>query len=307
MRRLLTSVSLAVLGSLVGFPGAAVAQNSKVSVRLVDSLSTGSSQPRDTFSAALASPLIWHNHVVADRGAHVIGRVTQVVSSGWFKRPALITLSLGTAEGRSGSIPLQTGDLTIKADSHVQRNLLVIGGSSAAGAAIGGVAGGGKGAAIGAAAGAGAGTLGAYLTGKQEIVIPAETLLTFHISSVTISPQELAKLQSVASRNEPVYAPVEPYPVIVERRSHYHHHGDEDDDEEENEHEDHDCRCSPERIEVVFITNHRANVAVFWPHRVERVILMGDDLDDILEPLSERTHVSVEIIRPTIRIRRDDD
>ena len=240
---------------------------------------------------------------MADRGAHVIGRVTQVVSSGWFRRPALIPLSLGTAETRSGSIPLQTGDLTIKADSHAERNLLVIGGSSAAGAVIG-AAGGGKGAAIGAAAGAGGGTLGAYLTGKQEIVIPAETLLTFHVSSVTISPKELARLQSVAPRNEQVDAPAEPYPVIVERRSRYYRHGD-DDDEDENEHED--CRCSPERIEVVFITNHRANVAVFWPHRVQHVILVGDGLDDILEPLSERTHVSVEIIRPRIRIRRDDD
>src|SRR5260370_13325051 len=106
----------------------------------------------------------------------------------------MITLSLGTAEVRSGSIPLQTGDLTIKADSHAQRNLLVIGGSSAAGAVIGGAAGGGKGAALGApaGAGAGAGTLGAYLTGTQESVIPAETILTIHLSSVTINPPELA-------------------------------------------------------------------------------------------------------------------
>jgi len=44
-----------------------------------------------------------------------------------------------------------------------------------AGAAIGGAAGGGKGAAIGALVGAGAGTARAYLTGKREIVLPAET------------------------------------------------------------------------------------------------------------------------------------
>jgi hypothetical protein len=304
MRRLLTSVSLGVLALLVGLPGTATAQNSTVSVRLVDSLSTGSSQPRDTFSATLASPLIWRNHVVADQGAHVTGRVTQVVSSGWFKRPALITLSLGTAQGRSGSFPVQTGDLTIKADSQAKRNLLIIGGTAAAGAAIGGAAGGGKGAAIGTAAGAGAGTLGAYLAGNQEIVIPSETLLTFHVSSVTIGPKELARLQPAAPRNEPVYAPVESYPVIVERRRHYDHHRHYNDDDGENE--DREFQY-PQRINVIFISDHRAKVAVYWPERTEYLYLRGDDLDDILDPLSDRIHISVALIRPRIIIKQHDD
>jgi len=87
------------------------------------------------------SPLIWHNRIVADQGAHVTGRVTQVVSAGWFNRPAVIALSLGTARARSGSFPIQTGDLTIKADSNAKRNLLIIGGTAALGAAAGGGAG----------------------------------------------------------------------------------------------------------------------------------------------------------------------
>ncbi len=61
MRRLLASVSLGVLCLFAGLAGPAAAQNSTVSVRLVDSLSTGSSQRGDTFNATLASPLIWHN------------------------------------------------------------------------------------------------------------------------------------------------------------------------------------------------------------------------------------------------------
>lgn len=305
MKGILRSVPLSLLGLLVSLPGTAAAQNSTVSVRLMDTLSTGSSQRGDTFSATLASPLIWQNRVVADQGAHVTGRVTQVVSSGWFKRPALITLSLGTAQARSGLFPVQTGDLTIKADSQAKRNLLIIGGTAAVGAAIGGAAGGGKGAAIGAAAGAGAGTVGAYVAGNQEIVLPSETLLTFHVSSVTISPKELARLQSAAPRNEPVYAPVEPYPVVVRR----HHHGDDDEDgDDQGEYEKHHYRRRyPERIEVIFISDHRAKVGICWPERTEYVYLRGDDLDEILEPLSERIHVSVAIIRPRIRIKRDDD
>ncbi len=56
-----------------------------------------------------------------------------------------------------------------------------IGGGAGLGALIGGLAGGGKGAAIGALAGAGAGTAGTAFTGNKDIVIPAETLLTFKL------------------------------------------------------------------------------------------------------------------------------
>ena len=304
MKGIVKSVRLGVLGLLVSLPGTVVAQNSTVSVRLMDTLSTASSQRGDTFSGTLASPLIWQNHVVAGQGAHVTGRITQVVSSGWFKRTALITLSLGTAQARSGSFPVQTGDLTIKADSQAKRNLLIIGGTAAAGAAIGGAAGGGKGAAIGAGAGAGAGTVGAYIAGNQEIVLTSETLLTFHVSSVTISPKELARLQSVVPRNEHVYEPVESYPVIVQRR----HHGDDDENEEDHEGDEHHHRVRyPDRIDVTFISDHRARVGICWPERTEYVYLRGDDLDEILEPLSEHIHVSVEIVRPRIRMKRDDD
>ncbi len=58
----------------------------------------------------------------------------------------------------------------------------MIGGGTGLGAIIGGIAGGGKGAAIGALAGAGAGTAGATMTGKRDISIPAETVLSFKLS-----------------------------------------------------------------------------------------------------------------------------
>src|SRR5260370_15039893 len=243
MKRFLIFVSLGALALWGGCRRTAAAQSCRVWVRLVDSLSTGSRQQGDTFNARLASPLIWRNRIVADRGAHVTGRVSQVVSPGWFKRPAVITLSLGNAQGRSGSFPVQTGDLTIKADSQAKRNLLIIGGTAALGAAIGGASAGGKGAAIGAAAGGGAGTLGAYLAGNQAIVLPSEPLLTFHVSSVTITPSEWARPQFAAPavpRNEPGYQVVESYPVVVERRR--HHHDEEDDDDDEHEQGEHHYR-----------------------------------------------------------------
>jgi hypothetical protein len=57
----------------------------------------------------------------------------------------------------------------------------MIGGGGGVGALIGGLAGGGKGAAIGAVAGAGAGTAGTAFTGNKEIVLPAESALSFKL------------------------------------------------------------------------------------------------------------------------------
>jgi hypothetical protein len=288
--------------------GAAAAQTpTTVTVRLVDTLSSGSNQPGDTFMGTLATPLVINDHIVAEKDARIIGQVREVVSSGRLKRPALIVLRLNTLEAGSGGVPLQTGDLTVKADSHASRNLLIIGGTAAAGAAIGGAAGGGKGAAIGALAGASAGTAGAYLTGKREIVLPSETLLTFHVTSVTISPKELARLQRVAPEAESAQRTPEAFSsetqTVVLRRYRYVD-DDDDDDQGEDEHEHRFDR--PRRIDVVFLNGHHVEVVIQWRARTEQLMLRGDDLDDILEPLAQRSKISVEFLRPRVRVIRED-
>jgi hypothetical protein len=70
------------------------------------------------------------------------------------------------------------------------RDVALIGGGAAAGAVLGGVAGGGKGAAIGGVIGAGAGTATAYFTGKKEIVLPVETILTFNVAANSLPQPE---------------------------------------------------------------------------------------------------------------------
>ncbi len=57
----------------------------------------------------------------------------------------------------------------------------MIGGGAGLGTALGAFAGGPAGALIGAGAGAAVGTTGAYLTGKKNITLPAETALTFRL------------------------------------------------------------------------------------------------------------------------------
>ena len=302
MKRIPVTLSLGLLLVLSSLRGTAAAQTpTTVSVRLVDTLSSGSSQPGDTFTGILASPLVVNNHMVAEKDARIIGQVREVVTSGRLKRPALITLSLNTVQAPSGRFPMQTGDLTIKADSHAIRNLLIIGGTAGAGAAIGGAAGGGKGAAIGLLAGGGAGTAGAYLTGKREIILPPETLLTFHVTSVTISPKEMARLQHFAPEAGSGQRTTDAYSsdtqTVVVRR--YRYEDDEDDDDQgEDEHRfEH-----PRRIDVVFLSGHHVGVVILWPGRTERLTLRGDDLDEILEPLSEHTKLSVDVLRARVKI-----
>jgi hypothetical protein len=64
-----------------------------------------------------------------------------------------------------------------------KRSAAMIGGGGGGGALIGGLAGGGKGALIGGLVGAGAGTAGAAFTGNKDITIPAESVVTFTLTS----------------------------------------------------------------------------------------------------------------------------
>jgi len=326
MRKAIFAVFAALLLALIGFAPVAGAQTevrSAVSIRLIDGLSTGNTQQGDLFTASLASDLVVNGRVVGERGDRVNGQVRRVVSSGRMKKPAVITLSLQTVEARSGRIPLETGDLTIKADSHATRNLLFIGGAAGLGAIIGGASG-GRGAAIGALAGAGAGAGGAYLTGKREIVLPSETLLTFHVNSVSVNPREVQNMQDAArprsqqdvrdypAQSGPSY---DPYPVVVERRRVA---GDDDDDEDyydddrEGDHEHHRERYhehygseAPRSITVVFVENHYAMVDVYWPQGVEHLRMHGDYVADLYSPLSHHTGFSEQALRARIQVRHD--
>lgn len=147
-----------------------VPAGTKIQVRLSAPLNTGEAEAGQTFTGTAAEPVVVGGKTVLAKGAAVKGKVTEAVSSGRLKRPASITLVLTS---------VSTEPLKIDGNSHLVRNLALIGGGAGAGAAIGGATGGKKGAAVGAAIGAGAGTVTAFLTGKNEIALPAEMVLPF--------------------------------------------------------------------------------------------------------------------------------
>ncbi|MBI1749637.1 MAG: hypothetical protein HYR59_03145 [Acidobacteria bacterium] len=116
------------------------------------------------------------------KGAHVQGIVVEVRASGRLQGVARLRLALNSVEIAGKSYELRTTSITRSGQNHDKRNWVLIGGGTGVGTAVGAIAGGGKGAAIGAAVGAGAGTATAAATGKKDIVLPAESQLSFRLS-----------------------------------------------------------------------------------------------------------------------------
>ena len=193
MKRLLSSVPALWLVLLFfplvpsGFAQTAGA-GTEIKVSLLDKLDTGETKAGQLFMATVAQPVSHGGRTILSRGTAVQGRVIEVVRPGRLQRPASITLQLTNIVGTRGKAGIQAQALQIDGKSHAVRNVALIGGGAAAGAVLGGVAAGGKGAAIGSAVGAGAGTATAYLTGKQELVLPVETLLTFVVDAKSLAP-----------------------------------------------------------------------------------------------------------------------
>ncbi|HEV2349121.1 MAG TPA: hypothetical protein VG028_04660 [Terriglobia bacterium] len=185
----------------------------QIQVRVNDKLDTGVVRPGQAFSGIVTEPVVVNGRTLIPAGARASGRVIQAVSSGRLKKPATITLELTQAGGRA----ISTATVSIDGKSHLLRNAEFIGGGTAAGAIIGAIMGGTKGAAIGAATGAGAGTVGAFLTGKKEIVIPAETVLPFVVPGGNESP-----VPNTANGRQPTYpAPASAYPPPPPSQSYY--------------------------------------------------------------------------------------
>ena len=146
-----------------------------VRIRLGRTISSATARSGESFEGTLASPITVNGKVLAHRGAPVRGSVIEAKSSGRLSSPGILKLRITAIDGT----PVRTGIAVRQAQSHKGRNEKAIGGTAVAGAVIGALAGGGRGAAIGAGAGAAAGTAGAAATGKKDVTLPVESILTF--------------------------------------------------------------------------------------------------------------------------------
>ena len=155
----------------------------EIAVRLDDTLSSKDSQPGESFSATVAEDVTANGTVVIPRGSRADGTVEDAKALGKFKGGALLAVKLSHVRTTWGSYPVETSSISKAEQGKGKRSAVITGGGAGLGALIGGLAGGGKGAAIGALAGGGAGAAGSAFTGNKQIVLPAETLLTFKLQN----------------------------------------------------------------------------------------------------------------------------
>ena len=158
-----------------------VPAGSMLTVRLGEAVGSKISQPGQSFSATLSNPVEVEGKTVIPKGATASGTVADAKPLGRFKGGARLQLRLTSLNINGKDHAVETSSLVRTEKGKGKRTATMIGGGAGVGALIGGLAGGGKGAAIGAAAGAGAGTAGTAFTGNKEIVLPAESALSFKL------------------------------------------------------------------------------------------------------------------------------
>jgi BON domain len=159
-----------------------------LTVRTVDSLSSKSSQAGQTFSATLAQPVNVGGKTALPAGCKVTGTVVTAKAKGKIKGEGQLDLTLRSISVGAQTYDIRTHLLSSTEKGKGKRTAATNGGGAAGGALIGGLAGGGKGAAIGAVAGAGAGLIGGALTGNKQIEVPAESALSFTLSTTLTLP-----------------------------------------------------------------------------------------------------------------------
>jgi hypothetical protein len=112
----------------------------------------------------------------------VTGTVIDAKALGKFAGGATLQLRLDSIALNGREVPVQAAARTFTVKGKGKRTAVMTGGGAALGGIIGALAGGGKGAAIGMAAGGGAGAGGAAFTGNKEIVLPAESDVSFELT-----------------------------------------------------------------------------------------------------------------------------
>jgi hypothetical protein len=166
-----------------------VGSGAALNVRLIDNIDSEKNQVGDSFRGTLDSPVYVDGQEVVPAGAGVMGKITQLDSSGRFTGRPQIGLELTSLSVNGRAYSIQTNQYTRQGGSQGSRTAKSVGGGAALGALIGAIAGGGKGAAIGAAVGAAGGGGVEAARGRQQLHLGSEARLNFRLeNSISVIP-----------------------------------------------------------------------------------------------------------------------
>ncbi len=167
-----------------------------IPIRMTDTLDSKTTQSNSVFHGSLVNDLVVDGMVVARAGAAVVGRVVSAKDAGHFSGNSELSIELTRLNTVEHPMDVVTDAYTKQGNGRGKNTALKTGGGAGLGAIIGALAGGGTGAAIGAVAGGGLGAGVNGVTRGQQVQIPTETLVSFHLQS----PISVTTSRAVGSR-----------------------------------------------------------------------------------------------------------
>ena len=184
-------------GIQVTIPPGAVLQ-----VRINRGIDSQHIKPGTPFDGTVMNDIVAGGAVAIPRGAAVQGVVVDAKKTGALKGEGELSLQVNSVTMGGMVYPLSTDvwqrngpDKTTSTVNHAI-------GLGVLGAVVGAVAGGGPGAAIGAGVGAGAGVATSAASPRGQIILPPESIVTFHTAQpapvATVSQQEMDRLNYAA-------------------------------------------------------------------------------------------------------------
>jgi len=180
------------------FRNVTIPSGTTLPVRITETLDSATTKIGDTFSGVIASDVVIDGLVAFPAGTAVSGQVNAVQEAAHFKGNSLLTISLTSVNRHGEHTAVITDPYSQQGKGRGKNTAEKVGGGAAVGAILGGIFGGGKGAAIGAAAGGGLGAGANTITRGQQVQIPSETVVRFHLSN----PVEVRTSTAPASSND---------------------------------------------------------------------------------------------------------
>lgn len=162
----------------------------ELAVRVNQRISVKEAHAGDRFTGEIVRPVMSGNSVAIPERTPVEGVIDASHRRGHFKGASVLELRLVSMRINGQRYSLDTAENVRTKKGKGKRSAAFIGGGTGAGMLIGGLASGGVGLLVGGLIGGGAGTAIGGLTGNRDIIIPAESVVSFRLAdNLAVQPQ----------------------------------------------------------------------------------------------------------------------